>query len=101
MGGSRWMNFEKQLRKVGFDDYKKDKSKNAYPRLRTFSCKIQCVLSFQAIYSNRNRLMVLAIFFSFLDGYDKKNIKERCFCKAIFFKVYVFIKTRKTLPLQQ
>ena len=29
---------------------KKNKSKNAYPRLRTFRRKIWCVLSFQAIY---------------------------------------------------
>ena len=50
MSGSRWMNFQKQLRKVGFDDYRKHKSKNAYPRLRTFGWKIRCVLSFQAIY---------------------------------------------------
>ena len=50
MSGSRWMNFQKQLRKVGFDDYKKNKSKNSYPRLRTFRRKIRCVLSFQAIY---------------------------------------------------
>ena len=47
---SWWMNFQKQVRKIGFDVYKKNQSKITCPRLRTFRRKIRCVLSFQAIY---------------------------------------------------
>ena len=77
MSGSRWMNFQKQLRKVGFDDYKKDKSKNAYPRLRTFRRKIWCVLSFQAIY----------IFFSNFASNDFSEKEGSC-CLAP--KIFLF-----------
>ena len=49
LGGPRWVNFQKWLRKLGFVDYTKNESEITYPRLRTFRKKIGCVLSFQAI----------------------------------------------------
>ena len=47
LGGSRWVNFQEQVRKIRFDVYKKKESKITYSRLRTLRWKIQCVLSFK------------------------------------------------------
>ena len=55
------MNFQKQVRKMGFDVYKKNQSKITYPRLRTFRREIRCVLSFQAIYVKIHREIAIDI----------------------------------------
>ena len=50
LGGPWWVNFQKWLRKLGFEDYTINEREITYPRVKTFRKKIGCILSFKAIY---------------------------------------------------
>ena len=55
------MNFQKQVRKMGFDVYKKNQSKITYPRLRTFRREIRCIEFSSHIYVKIHREIAIDI----------------------------------------